>query len=120
LNVIKPYRFISKQEIERQANGLLKQMEATQNFAPKWPFDATRVADFLDLGVVWDRIEPDEEGPIAAMILPLQSKIVINEDISAIPGGFGESTLAHEIGHWELHIDHNAVGKFLDRRADGI
>ncbi|MBC6478070.1 MAG: ImmA/IrrE family metallo-endopeptidase [Hormoscilla sp. GM7CHS1pb] len=120
MNVIKPYRFIPKEEIERQANDLLKQMEATQNLAPKWPFDATRVADFLDLGVVWDRIEPDEEGPIAAMILPLQSEIVINEDISAIHGGFGESTLAHEIGHWELHIDHNAVGKFLDRRADGI
>jgi hypothetical protein len=95
-------------------------MQATPNYVPKWPFDATRVADFLDIGVVWDSIPPDEEGPIAALILPLQREIVINQDVPGLQGGYGESTIAHEIGHLLLHIDQNVVDKFVERLERGI
>lgn len=120
MNVIKPYRFIREDEIEAKANDLLTRMQATPKYAPKWPFDATRVADFLDIGVFWDSIPADEQGSIAALILPLNRQIVLNEDVPELRGGFGESTLAHEIGHWELHIDQQAAGTFEERLEQGI
>jgi IrrE N-terminal-like domain len=113
MSIFKPYRFYSKSAIEYQASHLLRRMQGRGcQFAPSWPFDATLVADFLDLGVVWERIPPDELGAIAARILPQQRLIEINEDILDLPQGFQESTLAHEIGHWVLHINQEV--------ADGI
>ncbi|NES95571.1 MAG: ImmA/IrrE family metallo-endopeptidase [Desertifilum sp. SIO1I2] len=109
MSLIKPYRFYPKTEIERRANDLLMRMKLTPNWEPTWPFQSDRVADFLDLGVVWDRIPPDETGPIAARILPRDRQIEINEDILNLPQGFQESTIAHEIGHWMLHIDYAKI-----------
>ncbi|KYC43855.1 Zn peptidase [Scytonema hofmannii PCC 7110] len=120
MNIFKQYQFIPKSEIERQANDLLARMQATPKYSPRWPFDATRVADFLDIGVVWDSIPPDEQGPIAALILPTEREIVINQDVPGLHGGYGESTLAHEIGHWELHINHNVLGSCVERLEQGI
>jgi hypothetical protein len=113
MSIFKPYRFYSKSAIEYQASNLLRRMQGRGcQFAPSWPFDATLVADFLDLGVVWEPIPADELGAIAARILPQQRLIEINEDILDLPQGFQESTLAHEIGHWVLHINQEV--------ADGV
>jgi Zn-dependent peptidase ImmA (M78 family) len=120
LDIIKPYRYIPDSEIEAKANDILKRMQATPKYAPKWPLDATRVAEFLGLDVVWDRIAPDSQGQIAARILPLERLIEINEDILERPKGFEESTLAHELGHWVLHIDQKAAGIFEERIKHGI
>lgn len=109
MSLFKPYRFYSKTEIECKALDLLYQMECKPNFAPKWPFDASLVADFLDLGVVWDFMAADDVGPIAARILPSVRLIEINEQILNKPPGFQQSTIAHEIGHWILHINHSEV-----------
>ncbi|MEH1811924.1 MAG: ImmA/IrrE family metallo-endopeptidase [Nostoc sp.] len=112
MSIIKQYRYIPDREIEARANNILKRMQETPKYFPKWPLDATRVAEFLGLNVVWDRIPPDAEGQIAARILPLEHLIEINEDILKLPKGFEESTLAHELGHWELHIDQKTAGQF--------
>lgn len=120
MSLIQPYRFIPEADIEAKANNLLKKMQETPKYQPKWPFDATRVADFLDLGVYWESIPADQHGAIAALILPLERQIVLNENIPELRGGFGESTLAHEIGHWELHIDQTATDKFTERLQQGI
>jgi Zn-dependent peptidase ImmA (M78 family) len=112
LSILRPYRYYPKESIERRANQLLQQMQATPNFVPQWPFEASSVADFLDLGVVWDTIPADEYGEIAARILPTQRLIEINEEILEKPQGFIESTIAHEIGHWVLHINQD--------EADGV
>jgi len=93
-------------------------MECQQNFAPKWPFDATLVADFLDLGVVWDFMAADDVGPIAARILPSLRQIEINEDILNLPPGFQQSTIAHEIGHWVLHINQDQVDEKVELEWD--
>ena len=109
MSILKPYRFYRRESIERRANEILRRMQATPNFTPEWPFEASLVADFLDLGVVWDCIVPDEQGAIAARILPTERLIEINEEIQEKPKGFIESTIAHEIGHWVLHIDHDQL-----------
>ncbi|MDY6781780.1 MAG: ImmA/IrrE family metallo-endopeptidase [Cyanobacteriota bacterium] len=115
MKIIKPYQPLDKAEIERQATDLRIRTQAQRKRPLKRDFVAEAVADFLDLGVVWEKIPPDTEGTIAAMILPVQHEIIINKNIPALEGGFGQSTIAHEIGHWILHIDRNAVGQFVDR-----
>lgn len=112
MSILKPYRFYPKESIERKANEILWRMQSPGNFALKWPLEPSLVADFLDLGVVWDKIEPDEGGAIAARILPTERLIEIDEDILDKPQGFQESTIAHEIGHWVLHVNQD--------EADGI
>ncbi|MDJ0737424.1 MAG: ImmA/IrrE family metallo-endopeptidase [Nostocaceae cyanobacterium] len=106
---------MSKEDIENQAVEILKSVQAGRKRPLKGYAVAEAVADFLDIGIVWKSIPKDDVGQIAAMILPIQKEIVINQDIPSLKGGFGQSTIAHEIGHWILHIDRNAVGKFIER-----
>lgn len=121
MSVIKPEQRYTKKEIERRANDLLNQMQAKPNYAVNGRrIDASRVADFLDIGVVWESLPSDDQGQIAAMILPLQREIVINKDIPKLREGYGQSTIAHEIGHSLLHIDQEEVEKFVDRMERGI
>ena len=120
MNVFHPFRFLSKLEIESCALNVLLQMEAKLNSAPRWPLDASRVAEFLGLDLVWDSIPDDEQGQIAARILPLEKLIEINEDIPQLRGGFGESTIAHEIGHWVLHINTAEVERNIRLQSKGV
>ncbi len=120
MGIFKPFRFIDRIEIEGKAIAILERMQATPNYIPKFPLDASRVAEFLGLDVVWDGIADDVEGTIAARILPLKRLIEINEDIPQLRGGFGESTIAHEIGHWVLHINPIEVDRYLRLQEKGI
>lgn len=113
MGVIKTFQFLSKEKIEDLANDLLMRMQGTPNF-PKWPWIAERAVNFLDLGVVWDKIPNQNGRPVAARIYPTQRLIEINEDLPKLKQdpGFAESTIAHEVGHWVLHINQD--------EADGI
>lgn len=106
---------MSKEEIERQAGQLRTLVQENRKRPMIGRSVAETIADFLDIGVVWESVPADDEGQIAAMILPLQREIIINKNIPELQGGFGQSTIAHEIGHWILHINQNAVGKFIER-----
>ncbi len=120
MNVFRSFRFLSKLEIESCALNVLRQMQTQPNYMPRWPLDASRVAEFLGLDLVWDSIPDDEQGQIAARILPLEKLIEINEDIPQLRGGFGESTIAHEIGHWVLHINTEEVERKIRLQQKGI
>lgn len=120
MSIFRPFRFISKIEIEACALDIWLKMQATTNYVPKLPLDASRVAEFLDLDIVWDTIPNDEQGAIAARILPLEKLIEINENIPQLRGGFGESTIAHEIGHWVLHIDSEVLQRYSRLQKKGV
>ena len=113
MNLFKPYRFLNKEEIESKANEILMQMKKA-DFPIKWPFDASLVADALEIRLCWDKILPDKNGIIAAKIEPLKRLITINELFAEMKTnkGLEQSTIAHEIGHWVLHINQD--------EADGI
>jgi Zn-dependent peptidase ImmA (M78 family) len=113
MNLFKPVRFLKKEEIEDQANEVLMKMQK-EGFPPTWPFEASRVADALEIRVCWDKIPPDNEGIIAAKIEPIKRLITINELFTEIKKnkGLEQSTIAHEIGHWVLHVNQD--------EADGI
>ena len=63
---------MSKQEIEQVALNKLNRVQATRKRPLKGNCVAEAVADYLDLGIVWQTIPPDDEGYIAAMIFPFQ------------------------------------------------
>ncbi len=119
MSVFRPFRFISKIDIEAAALDVWLQMEKAKN-KPQLPVDASIIAEFLDLDLVWDRIADDEQGKIAARILPLEKLIEINEDLPQLRGGFGESTIAHEIGHWVLHIDTEKIDSYSRLKEKGV
>ena len=103
---IKAARFINKPEITAIADRLLVEMRDA-NWTPKWPQLADLVADYLDLSIVWEDFDAVHDGVIAAKIYPIRREIYINNAFPAIRDNSGlyQSTLAHEIGHWLLHID---------------
>ncbi len=120
MGIFRPFRFIQKQEIEAKATDILRRMEQTEKYDSMWPLDTSSVAEFLGLDVVWDGIPEDEYGIIAARILPLERLIEINDNLPICRGGFGESTIAHEIGHWILHVNPVAVNRFLKLKKRGV
>ena len=119
MSVFRPFRFISKLEIEAAALDVWLQMSQLHG-ERLLPVDASLIAEFLGLDLVWDTIADDEQGAIAARILPLEKLIEINENIPELKGGFGESTIAHEIGHWILHIDTEQVERFIRLKQKGM
>jgi hypothetical protein len=62
LKVIKPYRFLSKEEIERQAVDVIMRVQAKRKRPLKWPIDAGYLAEALDLDMDCGDIPADEEG----------------------------------------------------------
>lgn len=119
MSVFRPFRFISKLEIEACALDIWLQMSRSHH-PLQLPIDASIIAEFLGLDLVWDKIPDDEQGAIAARILPLEKLIEINENIPQLKGGFGESTIAHEIGHWVLHIDLEQVERYIRLKQKGV
>lgn len=119
MSVFRPFRFISKLEIEASALDVWLQRSRSHGEL-LLPIDASLIAEFLGLDLVWDTIPDDEQGAIAARILPLEKLIEINENIPQLKGGFGESTIAHEIGHWVLHIDVEQVERFIRLKQKGM
>lgn len=112
MNVIKQVKFIPKEEIETQAVKVIRFVEKKRKRSLKWPIDPGHIAEYLGLDMDCGDISPDEEGDIAAMIMPTERKIIMNERSLKLPQGFEESSIAHEIGHWELHINKYAMSKF--------
>ncbi|MBN3892839.1 MAG: ImmA/IrrE family metallo-endopeptidase [Nostoc sp. JL31] len=110
MSIFKAYRYYSKAEIEQKAYEVLEMMKA-ENFTPKWPFDASCTADALGIMIDWQSILPDDKGEIVAKIIPTkQPKIVLNRNIHKLEEeGFQASTIAHEIGHWILHINQDVA-----------
>lgn len=116
MSVIKPYRYLTKNAIENQANDLLLRMQGTPN-APKWPFVADQAANFLKLNVVWDSLPPHNDRPVFARIYPQTRIVEFNEDIPELQQnrGLEQSTLAHEIGHWILHVNQDEADGFVEQ-----
>ena len=119
MDIIKPFRFYSKDQLEDIATKLRFQVEKSRRRRLNADSIAEGIADYLDLCIMRKSIPADGQGKIAAIIVPLEKLIYINEDIDALEGGFGQSTIAHEIGHWILHIDQKAVGEYFDRKEKG-
>lgn len=94
--------FIPRQRIELRAT------EHWRREKLKVGFDIERLLDRLDLGVLWEPIARVRGQNVAAELVPKDGRIRLNEDLRDLLDGnvgFYRFTLAHEIGHWDLHCD---------------
>lgn len=137
MGVFKPYQQLSKRQIEQRVDQVLADMQAKSFMPRKWSNLAERTADFLDLGIEWACFDTSQDGVVAAKIYPTERRVELNQEFQALHDNKGlyQSTIGHEVGHWELHINqaeadgtiiqgelplHSAVGRqiFLCRTVD--
>lgn len=100
--------FISKASLEEQANALLERYGREIEPIIRTPVPVEKIADFLlELNLEWLDIADTEAAPILAYLDPGSKTIRLNErrlaHFEQYPGSY-EFTLAHEIGHYQLHM----------------
>ena len=90
----------------------------------QFPIDPTFVAESLDLDTAICNIPLENNQYIAAMLISSENMIIINENNCNIttnnPEGFEASSIAHEIGHWVLHINHKNLQKYKQKKELGL
>lgn len=109
LRVKQAIPYLSDNDIERDAAGLLAQCEEKRSplLIPPVPIDY--IAEFvLQLEIIHLPIDDDDKAPILAFIDGAKRRIVFNEQRETHFHKFAgtyEFTLAHEIGHFQLHFE---------------
>lgn len=102
-------RFLSDAELERLANRLLARYEERYGpiACPPVPVESI-LEDVLDLSILWDTVPEKPGRSILAGLDPNNRTVVFNETrltlIEETPGLYN-TVLAHEAGHWEVHVD---------------
>jgi hypothetical protein len=101
--------FLSDDELERRANLLLRRWEEFDgNLLVQPPVPVSFIAEILlELRILWDVIDDTNDSPILACIRPSTKTITMNEarrNHFDVYFGTEEYTLAHEVGHWDLHV----------------
>lgn len=104
-------RFTNKR-IENRAELLLGDYLRADPATTLPPVPVELVAEWLGLGILWEDI-PDSDGKIVlAALRPTMRQVVFNpthRDVFEGADFLYEVTLAHEIGHWDLHMERGRV-----------
>ncbi len=100
--------YISKAKLEMQAKTLLRRYAREIEPIDSPPIPVEEIADFLlQLDLEWLEIPDTDEAPVLAYLHARSKTIRLNERRLAFfeqyPGTY-EYTLAHEIGHYHLHL----------------
>lgn len=100
--------FIPQRELEALANTLLGEYARAIEPISMPPVPVEEIADFLlELNIEWLAIDDTEDEPILAFLHPGSKTIRLNERrlpyFEEHPGTY-QYTLAHEIGHYQLHV----------------
>ena len=102
--------FLSLDTIERQASALLWKYEEKHG-ALATPVAVERIAEsVVDLVIEWNSIPERPGETILAGLDPANRKVVFNQNRQRTyddTDGLYNTVLAHEIGHWVLHVDGN-------------
>jgi len=98
---------MTARQIERRADVLLDACVARgRPLVPPVPIEWI-VEHLLDLAIVWDALPTRPDAPVLGGLDPLRGEIILNEmeerRFTAFPG-LEAFTLAHEVGHWTLHV----------------
>lgn len=101
-----PAPALSPRRIEQRAERLLAACESAGGVAP--PVPAEWIAEHvLDLAIVWDALATAPNAPVLGALDAARGELILNERerrrFEAFPG-LEAFTLAHEIGHWLLHV----------------
>lgn len=101
-------KYLTSEHIERSANSLISEYEQRYGSISA-PVPVERIAEnIVDLVLEWSRIPENSGEVIFAGLNPMQKKVIFNECRKKFYedyDGFYNTVLAHEIGHWVLHVD---------------
>ena len=108
-------RYLPDARIEDKALRLLNRYEMDFGVVESPPVPVEDIADgLLDLRLLWDSVAESPGTTVLAGLDPQKEMIKFNESrrqvIEETPGLYN-TVLGHEIGHWELHVDHESVSQ---------
>lgn len=109
MSMIAPVRYLSNKVIEKHALKLLADFQRSAGIQLRCPpIPIARIVEaHLDLSILYEDIPQDEGERILAYIDPEKRQICLNtRHLKLFNSVIGPEafTLAHEVGHWELHI----------------
>ncbi|MFC7150591.1 ImmA/IrrE family metallo-endopeptidase [Cohnella cellulosilytica] len=110
-NEVGKFPFITPDEMEQITQNILHDYGfdfAKKNYPEAIPID--EIIEFhFGLDIQWDRIDHfDTSGLVMAAIIPRDKKIIMNESCKELfeeKIGTMNFTMAHELGHWVLHVN---------------
>ena len=108
-------KFLSDSRLEEMAARVLRRYESSHGAVINPPVPVERILeDLLDLNILWDDISEPPRQSILAALDPGSKTVVFNESrrtlITDTPGLY-YTVLAHEAGHWEVHVDHGILAQ---------
>ena len=108
-------KFLSDSQLEEMAARVLRRYESSHGAVINPPVPVERILeDLLDLNILWDDISEPPRQSILAALDPSSKTVVFNESrrtlITDTPGLY-YTVLAHEAGHWEVHVDHGILAQ---------
>jgi Zn-dependent peptidase ImmA (M78 family) len=93
--------FVSDAQLEARAAAIWRARRLQPNF------DAEALIDDLGLRLMWDAIEDTLDENIFGALIPSRRRVILNERHRETLDrnlGLRRFTIAHEVGHWELHV----------------
>ena len=111
-----PGQFFSREQIEHATVNLLREYARKHSWASDAPpIPVEHIAeDLLDLRLLWEPI-PEKDGQvILAKLVAGEQRIIFNEtrqDLLDDTPFLYNTTLAHEVGHWILHVERGNWGR---------
>jgi len=95
--------YISQNEIEARASNLWRRHQLSIGF------DAERLLDDLGLDLLWEKVADQPDGVVLGQLVPSEKLVVLNDEqrdrLEQNGGRQRRFTIAHEVGHWDLHSD---------------
>lgn len=105
--------YLTPKHIERCANTLIGKYEEKYGSISA-PVPVERIAENIaDLVLEWNKIPENPGEIIFAGLDPMQKKVIFNERRKKSYDdyeGLYNTVLAHEVGHWVLHVDATDLG----------
>ena len=108
-------KFLSDARLEHMAIQLLGRYESASGEVRSPPIPVERILeDVLDLRILWDTVSEPLGQSILAGLDPNTKTVVFNEgrrNFISETAGLYSTVLAHEVGHWELHVDQRLLAQ---------
>lgn len=111
---LKPEHFISDGTLEQRATELLAEYERRHGHVDRLPIPLEHLVEY-HLGLTFDCIEiPGSTSQMPAALDYEQRTIYLNDLARPLFDefpGLENYSIAHEVGHWILHVDHATLGQ---------
>ena len=108
-------KFLADSQLEEMAARLLRRYDSLHGAVTSPPVPVERILeDLLDLNILWDDISEPPQQSILAALDPGERTVVFNESRRTViidTPGLYYTVLAHEAGHWEVHVDHGHLAQ---------